>query len=95
MWFDLQTDFYRPLWIRVSIVAVCFGWAGYEFFNGGGLWAALFAFLGAVSLQQFFLDGWPASEAPDSESDTAESNTAESNKTQNNTAETNDSEEKQ
>ncbi len=62
MWFDLQTDFYRPLWIRLSIVVVCFGWAVYEFFNGGGLWAALFAFLGAVALQQFFLDGWPESD---------------------------------
>ncbi len=62
MWFNLQTDFYRPLWIRLSIIAVCFGWAGFEFFTGGGLWAALFAFLGAVAFQQFFLDGWPASE---------------------------------
>jgi len=62
MWFDLQTDFYKPLWIRLSIVVVCFGWSGFELFTGGGLWAALFAFLGAVALQQFFLDGWPASE---------------------------------
>lgn len=72
MWFDLQTDFYRPLWIRLSIVVVCFGWAGLELFTGGGLWAALFAFLGAVALQQFFLDGWPASEESASENITNE-----------------------
>jgi len=72
MWFDLQTDFYRPLWIRLSIVVVCFGWAGLELFTGGGLWAALFAFLGAVALKQFFLDGWPASEESASENKTDE-----------------------
>jgi len=67
MWFDLQTDFYRPLWIRVTIVSICFVWAAYEFFNGGGIWSVLFAFLGIVALHQFFLDGWPESESAEAD----------------------------
>jgi len=73
-WFDLQTDFYKPLWLRVAIVVVCFGWAIIEFFKGGGLWAAFFAFLGAVAFQQFFLDGWPASETNTNSTDNAHAN---------------------
>jgi hypothetical protein len=26
--FDLQHPFYKPLWIRVLITALCLGWAG-------------------------------------------------------------------
>jgi len=60
--FNLQTDFYKPLWIRVVIVVVCLGWAVVETLAGQGLWALLFAGLGAVAVHQFFLDGWPGSE---------------------------------
>lgn len=60
--FDLQTDFFKPLWIRAAIVLVCFGWAVFEFLSGSGMWAALFTGLGVVAVHQFFLDGWPASD---------------------------------
>lgn len=57
--FDLQTDFFRPLWIRVAVVAVCLLWSIFEFSGQSVLWGALFAGLGVVSFHQFFLTDWP------------------------------------
>lgn len=31
---DLDHGFFQPLWIRIGVVAVCFGWAGFEFVTG-------------------------------------------------------------
>jgi hypothetical protein len=52
---DLNHPFFRPLWRRVAVVAVCFGWAAFEVANGALLWGALFAGLGAIAAWQFFL----------------------------------------
>ncbi len=45
--FSLQDAFYRPLWIRVAIVAVCTIWALFEYLNGSPGWAMLFGAVGA------------------------------------------------
>ncbi|NNU80851.1 DUF3329 domain-containing protein [Halovulum dunhuangense] len=39
---DPGNPFYRPLWRRVVIVAVCLGWAAVEFSRGANAWGALF-----------------------------------------------------
>lgn len=69
--FELQIDFFLPLWRRVALVAVCLGWAMVEFGTGSPFWGIIFASLGAYAIWQFFLDGWPAShDAGSSSADT-------------------------
>lgn len=56
---DLQNEFYRPLWIRVVLLLVLFGWAALEFFAGAPVWGIVFGGIGAVALKQWFFDSWP------------------------------------
>ena len=51
---DAQHPFFKPLWRRIAVVAVCAGWALFEYVTGNPGWAALFAFLGLISGYQFF-----------------------------------------
>lgn len=44
---DIGHPFYRPLWRRVVIVAICFGWGLFEFWSGAPVWGALFCAGGA------------------------------------------------
>jgi len=60
--FDLQIDFFKPVWRRVLLVAFCLCWAAVEFSNGAVIWGAIFGGLGLLALWQFFFDNWPASE---------------------------------
>ncbi|WGW05534.1 hypothetical protein [Tropicibacter oceani] len=43
---DPRHPFFRPLWRRVLIVALCFAWALFELVTGAPVWALLFAALG-------------------------------------------------
>ena len=52
---DLRHPFFRPLWRRVAVVAVCLGWGGFEFATGSTFWGVIFVGLGAVCAWQFFL----------------------------------------
>lgn len=60
--FDPQNPFYRPLWIRVVIVAVCLFWAVVEFTNGNGVWAMLFAGAGVYCIWVFLVTYQPPPE---------------------------------
>ena len=45
--FDVQHRFFKPLWIRLLIIAACFAWAAYEFFSLGNVfWPLLFVACG-------------------------------------------------
>lgn len=57
--FELQTDFFRPLWRRVAVLLVCVAWAGVEFSNDAPFWGMIFLGLGFYAAYQFFLDNWP------------------------------------
>lgn len=57
--FDLQVEFFLPVWRRVVVVAVCAIWALVEFMAGSMLWGIVFSGLTGGSAQQFFFDGWP------------------------------------
>ncbi|MBB3589931.1 hypothetical protein FHX08_000275 [Rhizobium sp. BK529] len=46
---------YRHLWVRILIVAVCFGWAGLEFIGGDPFWGVL---AGAVGAYAFYMLIW-------------------------------------
>ncbi|WP_226782994.1 DUF4175 domain-containing protein [Oceaniglobus trochenteri] len=53
--FNFDHPFYRPLWRRIVIVGVCFGWALFELWQGAPFWAVIFAGLGALCAYHFFL----------------------------------------
>lgn len=46
---------YRPLWLRLLLVAICLGWAGVELWTGSQAFAALFAALGLYAGWRFFV----------------------------------------
>lgn len=52
----LDTDhaMFRPLWVRVLIVALCLGWATFEFTGGSPFWGVLFGALGVYAAWAFF-----------------------------------------
>lgn len=45
---------YRPVWARMLIVAVCFGWALVEAFKGDPFWAVLAGGAGFYSVYMLF-----------------------------------------
>jgi hypothetical protein len=53
--FDVQHPFFRPLWRRVAVVAICLGWAVFELLGGAVFWAILFGAAGLYCAHQFFL----------------------------------------
>lgn len=44
---DTSHPFFRPLWRRAAIVALCFAWALFELSMGEALWALAFCAIGA------------------------------------------------
>jgi hypothetical protein len=51
---DTDHPMFRPLWVRVLIVAICLGWAAFEFATASALWGSLFLALGAYAAWSFF-----------------------------------------
>ena len=53
----LDTDhrMFRPLWVRVLIVALCAGWAVFEFTSGSAAWGGVFLALGAYAAWAFLM----------------------------------------
>ncbi|MDR9773477.1 hypothetical protein RJJ65_12540 [Rhizobium hidalgonense] len=75
---------YQRLWVRIAIVAVCFGWAGVELVTGDPFWAVLAGGAGAYSFYMLFLTFKPkppvaaaAAEADAAEESDAEETSAE------------------
>jgi hypothetical protein len=54
--FDFNHPFFRPLWIRVLVVALCLGWAAFELLSGNPFWAILFGGIGAAAFWGFFVN---------------------------------------
>ena len=52
---DTDHPVFRPLWVRVLIVALCAGWAVLEFVTGSPFWGVLFLGLGAYAAWGFFV----------------------------------------
>lgn len=48
--FDFTHPFFRPLWIRLLVVAATLGWTAVELFAGNSGWAVVFGSVGAVAL---------------------------------------------
>ena len=58
---DHEHPFFRPLWRRVAVVAVCLGWSIFEFATGASMWGTIaLAFAGYAVWQFFYLYKEPA-----------------------------------
>lgn len=55
---------YQRLWVRVGIVAVCFGWAAVEIIGGDPFWAVISAAAGAYAFYMLFWTFKPQSAEP-------------------------------
>lgn len=57
--FELRVPFFFPLWRRMVVTVICFGWAVMELATGSLFWTVLFVAMGGMATWQFFLSGWP------------------------------------
>tara|TARA_Y100000815_G_scaffold272098_1_gene300195 strand:- start:21994 stop:22209 length:216 start_codon:yes stop_codon:yes gene_type:complete len=53
--FDFNDPFFKPLWIRIAVVAVAVLWGVFEFINGATFWGVLFVALAAVAFHGLFI----------------------------------------
>ena len=53
--FDVHSTFFRPLWRRMAVTAVCIVWAAVELATGAVMWAMLFGAASAYLAWQFFV----------------------------------------
>lgn len=52
-------DFFRPLWLRLAIVAACAGWAVFEYHHGETGWALMAAAVTAYGVWSFLVNYRP------------------------------------
>ncbi|MBB4004371.1 hypothetical protein [Aurantimonas endophytica] len=52
---EAQHPFYRPLWVRITIVAVVIGWSVLEWVNDEPIWGVLTAGIAAWGIWMFFI----------------------------------------
>ena len=65
---DHEHPFFRPLWRRIAVVAVCVAWAALEFASGSHLWGFIMLGFAAYGFWQFFYLYKPAAEIDAAES---------------------------
>jgi hypothetical protein len=53
---DIDHPIFRPLWVRILVVAVAAGWAVVEFVTGSPFWGMLFGGMAAYAGWKFFLE---------------------------------------
>ncbi len=53
--FDVRHPFFRPLWRRIAVTAVCLGWALFELSGANVFWAILFGGIGGLCVWEFFI----------------------------------------
>ncbi|WP_337269063.1 hypothetical protein [Oryzifoliimicrobium ureilyticus] len=59
---DPKHPVYRHLWVRLSIIAVCFAWCLVEIFGGDPLWAVLSGACGVYALYMLVITYKPQPE---------------------------------
>lgn len=63
---DTNHPFFKPLWIRLLVVAVAAGWSFFEFATGSPFWGVVFLGFAGISVWGFFFDFNP--DEPDKQS---------------------------
>lgn len=66
--FDLDDAFYRPLWIRVLLVAIALGWGLFEFLSGSPFFGIIFCGIGLHAGWRFFVTFSPPGDQGPSDS---------------------------
>jgi hypothetical protein len=61
--FDLRVPFFEPIWRRVLLTAICFGWCIVELIMGDPFWGFISGVFGAIVFWNFFFREW--AESPD------------------------------
>lgn len=72
---DPKHKFYRPLYIRIAIVAVCLGWAIVEATTGEPIWGIAVGAVGVYAAWMLLLNYTPSTDdvaAPDRREDANE-----------------------
>lgn len=64
---DLTHPSFKPVWVRVAVVAVCAVWGLIEFSNGNGLWGVFFVGLAVICGYRFSIINYEA--LPDADND--------------------------
>lgn len=54
--FDTNHRFFKPLWIRLAVVAAAVGWGVFEFYAGQVIWGVIVFVFAAISFYGFFID---------------------------------------
>ena len=52
---DFNDPFYKPLWIRIAVVALPAAWGIFEFVSGTPFWGALFCAASALAFHGLFI----------------------------------------
>jgi hypothetical protein len=74
---DPNHSFYRPLYVRIAIVAVCLGWAIVEAMTGSQIWGIAVGAVGVYAAWMLLLNFTPtANEAVSSPHDDADDSEA-------------------
>ena len=61
---QLRHPFFKPVYRRVLVTALCFGWGLFEGYNGAMGWAAVFIGLALYCGYEFFWN-WQDPDGPD------------------------------
>ena len=63
---DSSHPFFRPLWRRIAVLAVCFGWSAFEWANGETFWCILTLGMGAYGIWVLIInyDAGPSDNEP-------------------------------
>ncbi len=62
---DTSHPMFRPLWVRILVVAASGGWGAVEVFAGSPFWAVIFLGLAAYAAWAFFIDFDPGAPGPE------------------------------
>ena len=67
--FETDHPFFKPLWIRILVVAFAACWGIFEFASGSAFWGVLFLGMAGIAFWGFFIDfdpdGLKKKKAPD------------------------------
>ncbi len=69
---DTDHPFYRPLWRRLLLVAVCAAWTAVEFYNNEQTWGTIFLVVTAYVFANLILFFKPSAAAEKSAEETEE-----------------------
>jgi hypothetical protein len=62
--FDFNHPFFRPLWLRIAVVAFAAGWGVFEFVGGAPFWGVVFCGVAALAFHGLFITFNPREPAP-------------------------------